>query len=195
VAGTLGITVPRTTVTNSPKRFLEFYEECQSPIISKGCTEPLLLTHKGEKRMTYTYPVQRRNVAAYQSIRYSAVVFQEEIPKKLELRITVVGAKVFPAAIMSQESRALRHDWRHYPSFAGARFYSEYKLPAKIEDFCVRMVEALGLCFGAIDMILTPEGEYVFLEVNPNGQWGWIEQYTGLPIGDAIVEMLLSRAA
>jgi glutathione synthase/RimK-type ligase-like ATP-grasp enzyme len=56
-------------------------------------------------------------------------------------------------------------------------------------------VQALGLCFGAIDLILTPDGEYVFLEVNLNGQWAYIEDLLGLPISAAIAEMLICGEA
>jgi glutathione synthase/RimK-type ligase-like ATP-grasp enzyme len=121
--------------------------------------------------------------------------FRKKFAKGSKLRVTVVGEKVFPAAIRSQESRSLRHDWRHYPHFGGSRYYSVYSLPAKIEKLCVRLVEALGICFGAIDLIVTPDDDYVFLEVNPNGQWAWIEDFTGLPISDAIAELLIRSAA
>lgn len=195
VAGQLGFTVPRTLVTNSPKRFIEFYEECNSQVVSKTATQRLQVTSDGETRLLYTNPVQRRNAADYQAIRYAPVIFQEEVPKKLELRVTVVGAKVFPAAIQSQESRFLRHDWRHYHDFGESKYYSVHTLPEKIEGLCVRLVETLGLCFGAIDLILTPADEYVFLEINPNGQWLWIEDFTGLPISDAIADLLIQGSA
>ncbi len=193
VAGQLGFTVPRTLVTNSPKRFIEFYEECGSRVVSKH-TALLPKARDGEECKGFTYPVHRRNAAGCQSIRYAPVIFQEEVPKKLELRVTVVAAKVFPAAIRSQESRFLRHDWRHYHDFGESKYYSAYTLPEKIERLCVRLVETLGLCFGAIDLIVTPSDEYVFLEINPNGQWLWIEEFTGLPIGDAVAELLIQGA-
>ncbi len=50
----------------------------------------------------------------------------------------------------------------------------------------------LGLRFGALDFLVTPDGEWYFLEINPNGQWAWIEQETGLPISDAIADALLT---
>ena len=190
VASRLGFAIPRTLVTNSPERFLEFYEECRGQLVSKT-TNPLRTARDGEKREAYTYRVQRRDAANYQAIRYAPVVFQEQVPKKLELRVTVVGDRVFPVAIQSQESRMLSQDWRHFQDFAPSRYYSVYALPAKIERRCARLVSNLGLCFGAIDLILTPQQEYVFLEVNPNGQWAWIEDFTGLPISEAVAELLI----
>ncbi len=54
-------------------------------------------------------------------------------------------------------------------------------------------MKTLGLCYGAVDMIITPENEYVFLEVNPSGQWGWIEELTGMKISKAIATLLVQR--
>jgi D-alanine-D-alanine ligase-like ATP-grasp enzyme len=50
-----------------------------------------------------------------------------------------------------------------------------------------------GLAFGAFDFVVTPDNEWVVLECNPEGQWGWIEENTGLPIADAIAKYLLTR--
>jgi hypothetical protein len=193
VAGRLGFTVPRTLVTNSPERFLRFYEECRGQVISKNSTR-LKIRRDDELRMAFTNPVQRRDIAGYKAIRHAPVVFQEEVPKKLELRVTVVGNKVFPAAIQSQRSFRLQHDWRHYHDFGESKYYSAYALPPKVEALCVRLLEALGICFGALDLIVTPEDDYVFLEVNPNGQWQWTESYADLPIADAIADLLIRGA-
>ena len=65
-------------------------------------------------------------------------------------------------------------------------------LPSDVEKFCLALVHSYGLRFGAIDLIVTPRGDWVFLELNPNGQWVWIEQLTGLPIASALVDELLS---
>ena len=56
------------------------------------------------------------------------------------------------------------------------------------------LVERLGLCYGALDLVLTPDGRYVFLEINPSGQYLWIEVATGLPITAALCEMLIQGA-
>ena len=80
---------------------------------------------------------------------------------------------------------------RRYPSFKLARFYAPHELPLEEEQRCIRLVQELGQCFGAIDLVLHPERGYVFLEINPNGQWGWIEDFTGLPIAAAFADLLV----
>jgi glutathione synthase/RimK-type ligase-like ATP-grasp enzyme len=67
-------------------------------------------------------------------------------------------------------------------------------LPERLRLQCVALVRALGLQYGALDFILTPDGRYVFLELNPNGQWLWVERMTGLPIADAIAATLATLA-
>ena len=112
------------------------------------------------------------------------------MPKRLELRITVVGQRVFAAEIHSQQSNHTRYDYRHYDD--NSTRYQPHTLPAEVAQRCLHLVARLGLYYGAIDMILTPDGRYVFLEINPNGQYLWIEQATRLPISDAICDLLLS---
>jgi glutathione synthase/RimK-type ligase-like ATP-grasp enzyme len=105
----------------------------------------------------------------------------------------VVGERVFAAEIDSQRANHTRHDWRHHDTAHTP--HRVHDLPAKWRVACVRMVAELGLLFGAIDMILTPDGRYVFLELNPNGEYLWIEHLTGLAISDAVCELLVSREA
>jgi hypothetical protein len=118
------------------------------------------------------------------------VIVQEYVRKRLELRVTVVGARVFACAIHSQEGGLeARVDWRRE---AGTLRHEPYALPEAVAAKCVALLRYFELQFGAIDMIVTPEGEYVFLENNPNGQWLWIQQRTGLPIAEAIAELLVA---
>src|SRR5439155_14491583 len=91
--------------------------------------------------------------------------------------------------IHSQATNHTRYDWRRY-DFCKTP-HRPHALPAEVQARCVRLVRRLGLCYGAIDMVLTPDGRYVFLEINPNGQYLWIEQETGLPISDAICDLLM----
>lgn len=190
----LGLAIPRTLFTNNPDDFLDFHQACEGLMISKSAFK-VRATRNQELAVQWTSRLDRRAAARYQSIRHAPVLFQEQVPKRLELRVTVVGRKVFAAAIESQENVRISGDWRHYPELDAARHYSAWTLPAGVEKLCVELTAALGLSLGAIDLILTPSGEYVFLEINPNGQWIFIEEYTGLPIGDAIAEMLIRGAA
>lgn len=56
------------------------------------------------------------------------------------------------------------------------------------------LARRLGLSYCALDLVVTPSGDYVFLEVNPSGQYGWLESLTGLPITRELVRMLMRGA-
>ncbi|MDQ3698553.1 MAG: ATP-dependent carboxylate-amine ligase [Gemmatimonadota bacterium] len=113
LASRLGFAVPQTLITNEPAAFMEFYGVCDAHLVSKPLrdTEP---KRGGEQVFLFTNPVHRRDAQAYQSIRYAPEIFQRYVRKQSELRVTVVGTRVFAAEIDSQGSRVTRHDWRHY---------------------------------------------------------------------------------
>lgn len=190
LAGQLGWRVPRTIVTNSPEQFLAFYEECEGRVVSKliAGASAFAQTRVGEKFPSYTHPVMRRDLPSFRSIRFAPIAVQEYVPKRVELRITVVDSQVFAAEIRSQSHSRSRDDWRHHDM--DPDMYHRHALPPDVEARCIDLVRALRLTYGALDVILTPDGEYVFLEINPNGQWVWIEDFTGLRIADAITDYL-----
>lgn len=185
-----GFTVPRTLVTNDPHEYLRFSESVDGNLITKlvryvhGVKGPDDTMH-----VFFTRPLRRRDKVNFRALRYAPMLLQEYVPKHCELRVTVVGQRVFTAAIDSQASKRTKHDWRHYDLLRNR--YDPHTLPERTERQCAELVASYGLRFGAIDLVLTPGGEYVFLELNPNGQWGFVEMLTGLPIAEAIVEELI----
>jgi glutathione synthase/RimK-type ligase-like ATP-grasp enzyme len=121
------------------------------------------------------------------------MTFQEQVSKALELRVTVVGERVMAAAIDSQASVRAAHDWRR----DGVRLvnsWQPYELPVETEEKLLRVMDYFGLNYGAADFIVTPEGRHVFLEVNPVGEFFWLELHPGLPISSAIADVLLGRS-
>jgi glutathione synthase/RimK-type ligase-like ATP-grasp enzyme len=109
-----------------------------------------------------------------------------------DIRVTVVGEQVFPAKIHSQEFEETMVDWRKGEN-AKVK-HERIELPPEIEDKCIELTKRLGLHFGAIDFVLDRGMNYVFLEINPNGQWGWIEKRLGYDISGEIVALLLKGA-
>jgi hypothetical protein len=190
----LGMEIPPTLITDDPDRFLEFYREHDGNLIDKlpSTVMPASL-NAGRELMRFTQAVSTRDVGYARRLRHSPMLFQANVAKKFELRITVVGPNVLAAEIHSQSTRRTTVDWRHYDW--GHTPYRPHRLPERVRRACLAMVERLGLRFGAIDMIVTPDDRYVFLEINPNGQWMWIEEETGLPISDAICDVLVDPSA
>ena len=122
------------------------------------------------------------------SIRLCPVFSQQYINKRYEYRVMVIGKKVLSCRIDSQASQMTKIDWRHY-DFKNVE-HKQVELPKDVQEKLLNFMQKIGLNYGAIDFIETPKGEFVFLEVNPSGQWGWITSLAGLKIPEAVAEML-----
>lgn len=189
VASRLGFTLPRTVIGNSPRSLRTLYAESEGRMVTK--THEAEVVSQGERYVTtYAHVVTRGDLVNHSSVRLAPVIMQEYIPKRVELRITVVGSQVFAAEIHSQVNPSTKHDWRRYD--LDRTPHMPHQLPPLVEARCLELVRTLQLNFGAIDMIVTPTGEYVFLEINANGQWGWIADLAGFPVADAIVDLLVA---
>ncbi|MBX7220857.1 MAG: hypothetical protein K1Y36_12980 [Blastocatellia bacterium] len=191
VAQHIGWEIPQTLITNNPDEVREFYRQYDGNIIYKTVSSPFRLGSGvgTPPQLIYTNRVKASDLERLESVTLAPCLFQEYVPKKVELRVTVVGRKTFAAEIHSQQSERSREDWRRY-DFDNTP-YLVHQLPAEVEAKCQQLVKEMGLVFGCIDLILTPDDRYVFLEINPNGQWGWIESLTGMPIGDNLVQMMI----
>lgn len=189
----IGFQVPETLITNDPDAVKSFAKNLKTDVACKALLTPgITLEQNGDKQGVMLY-TQRLSVPEIFSkaatVKNCPLIFQPYVEKEFELRITVVGTQVFSCAIYSQNSTRTREDWRRYDLTNTP--HQVYQLPPDIEARCVSLVRELGLVFGCIDMIVTPSGEYIFLEINPNGQWLWIEHLTKMPISQAIEDLLI----
>jgi glutathione synthase/RimK-type ligase-like ATP-grasp enzyme len=184
LARSMGFEVPDTVVTNDPAVFEQMVA---GPLcVAKPLRHALL---EGETdRVIFTSRVQRSVRRDSRAIAAAPMIVQREICKAADVRVTVVGDQVFPTLIHSQEEEEAEVDWRrgHGPELR----HEATDLPSDVAMRCVRLVQELGLTFGAIDLVLDREGLYWFLEINPNGQWAWIETRTSQPIAAALVDQL-----
>lgn len=192
LASELGFTIPSTLITNVPDEAINFRTSAPSTVIFKPQRYGYTI-REDSLAFIYTSPINEIHTNQFDKVRYSPVLFQQYMPKKEELRVTVVGNKIFPVKLLSQELDVARHDWRRADPKSITHIPCE--LPQIIKDRCIQLVQTLGLKFGAIDLILTPQGEYIFLEINPNGQWAWIEQVRpDVQIRSALIELLTSAS-
>lgn len=188
-AQALGFEIAPTIVSNDPAEFLDLYRSQAGRLISKIIGSLTLRSRMGSEFMRYTNTVSRRDVMHAQSIAYGPLVLQAYVPKKLEIRATVVGERVFAAEIHSQATNRTRFDWRRYDLRSTP--HRPHELPPEVARRCVELTARSRLVYAAIDLILTPDDRYVFLELNSAGEYGWIEELTGLPISEAIADYLM----
>ena len=191
-ASHFGLEIPRTLVSNDPDEVREFSRTCATGMIAKMLSS-FHVIDQGVEKVVFTRPVTDDAMNRLESLRYSPMTFQENIPKKLELRITIVGDRVFTAAVDSRASEKTKDDWRR-DGHGLMDSWRSYSIP---DDVCRRLLAVMDhfqLNYGAIDMIVTPDNRHVFLEVNPVGEYFWLELCPGLKISEAIADVLLDLA-
>jgi len=191
LAKQLGLCTPKTIVSNDAEEVLKFSKRLNPKyLIYKTLSHPFISETKETFRSVFTSRLEI-SPQTMESIKFAPCLIQEQIDKDHELRITIIGNRLFTVRIFSQDNLSTKIDWRRDQHKIKLR-QELSTLDSNIERMCFQLLKQLNLIFGTIDMIVTPTGEYVFLEVNPNGQWLWIETILGAPISDALITELVS---
>ena len=180
-----GLEIPRTLVSNCREAVRAFVEEVG---VGKVIYKAFSAT---EQDWRETRLLREEELGKIDNVKYAPVIFQSYIEADVDLRITVVGDQIFPAAIHSQET-SYKVDFR---MDIGKARVEAAELPADVEDKLLKLMRTLGLTYGAIDMRRRPDGSHVFLEVNPAGQWLFIERLTGQKITEALASLLQEKDA
>ncbi|MFJ4006435.1 ATP-grasp ribosomal peptide maturase [Streptomyces sp. NPDC090023] len=183
VAERLGLTVPPTLISNDPDDVRAFITE-HGQVVYKALRWTPYRRNDGVGLTTWTEPVTADEVD--ETVTVVPHLFQARVDKVADVRVVVVGPEIFAIRI---DSGLL--DWRADYS---ALSYKRVSLPSGLENALLAHLEHFGLVSGSFDLALTRDGDLHWLELNPNGQWGWLEDETGLPIAAAFAD-LLARGA
>jgi hypothetical protein len=186
VAEECGLTTPKSLVTNRPSDAADFIGD-MSAAIYKTLSSPRI-SYRDHTSLVFTHALSPKDMQNVDRVSVAPCFFQENIAKAYELRITVVGATQFAVKIFSQELPTARTDWRA-ASF-GALRYESTALPADVSDRLALLLRRLRLDFAAVDMIVTPDGEHVFLEANPHGAWLWLETRVRVPVSACFAQFI-----
>ncbi|MFD7458942.1 MULTISPECIES: ATP-grasp ribosomal peptide maturase [unclassified Streptomyces] len=180
-----GLRIPTTLITNRAEDVWAFAAATGWAVVCKPVASPVLI-EDGRLKSVYTRRLSREDLADLRGIDTTAHLFQAWVDKEHEVRLTVVGERMLAAAIRAG-SEAAYEDWR---SDYGTLAYTTTDVPEPVAAGMRRLMERLQLRYGAADFIVGHDGQWTFLEVNPCGQWDWIQGATGLPIAEAIADDL-----
>ncbi|MGH3844642.1 MAG: MvdC/MvdD family ATP grasp protein [Pseudonocardiaceae bacterium] len=186
-AAAAGLTVPPTLITNDPHAVADFAARQPHGIVTKTLYARMPRTEDGQLTgVVYTNDVPPDRYRD-PTIAATAHLFQVKLVKKADLRVTVVDECVFATYIDNPGEL----DWRRSHDNITNQ---PYELPDAVLIGVHRLMRSLGLVFGALDFVLTDQG-HQFIEINPNGQWGWIEHQTRQPISRALATALTATPA
>jgi len=181
--------IPSTLITSDPLAAERFCRDYEWDVVVKPIGHGEVRGETPESdQLVYTSALEKDQAGILERVRVCPTLFQQRIHKALDLRVTVVENECIAVALHSQERDISTVDCRR-DSMQGMR-YSLYRLPENVARRLVELTRSYGLYFAAIDMALDDQGEYVFFEINPAGQWAWLEEIAGAPISDALISCL-----
>lgn len=160
----IGFKIPMTLIGNDFVRL----KEMENRVIVKSL-DTVLLRDNNDCLFVYS-TVESPSAFTDENVSAAPLTVQEYVSPKIDVRVTVIGRKLTAVTITSA-GKGIAEDWRVVDR--DAIEYTEVKLPPYIERQCLKLLEVLGLNFGAIDLVES-NGNYYFIEVNPTGEWGWL---------------------
>src|SRR6266480_2695672 len=185
-ASKAGLKTPRTLITNRPAKAAAFIDQLGGTECAIKPLHPAGVQNEEGYRLPLTTTLPKGH--PLDSVALAPSIFQPYVSEAAELRCVVIGEKIFSAMIHSQANASTRKDWR-----AADCQLEPFSLPERVEASLLRLMDSFGINFASVDMILTPEGEFVFLELNPNGQWLWLEFELGLPLVANMADLLTKQ--
>jgi hypothetical protein len=186
VAKTIGFSTPKTIITNDKNALTEFIKQDR-----KYCIKPLYLGFfelHGNNFIPYTAIIKNSD---YDLITNYPVLVQEYVEKKYEIRLTCVGDKIFPVKILSQVNDNTKIDWRI--ENCAAVEYEKMNINCDINNRCLKLLDCFNLNFACIDLIVGKNNKIYFLDLNPNGQWAWLDEILKLGIAEEIERYFYER--
>lgn len=189
VAKDIGFKIPISGITNVPSIAKNFISS-QSKTIIKPLKIGLIEENEINSKIVYTNEINQHFVDNIDRVSALPVYLQQKIEKQADIRVTIVGKNIYAALIDSQSNEISRTDWRAAQEILP---HTKIELPQYLQEYCLNLTAYFNLNFAAIDLVLDKDNKYYFLEINPNGQWAWIEQILKYPISQSIAEYLIGN--
>lgn len=181
-----GFQIPETVVTNDHKEAMALLRASANGLVAKALYAPLI-EEADQDYFVFTSRLEDIPEDADAEMRQAPVIFQHALLPKTDYRVTVVGNRVFPVRITLGANVAVEIDWRIVKDDIS---FTACELPDSLVDLCKSYVQKNSLVFGAIDLV-EHQGQFYFLEINPNGEWGWLQKPTGIPIAEALCDVMI----
>lgn len=188
LAGQHGLRVPATLVSTNREE-LEQFASLHCAVIGKPVSYGLVTSSQGQAYALHTHEVTRAQLTELDNLGGVPVLLQERVQKGTDVRVTIIGEAIYSVEIITPADAPV--DWRATPE--GLR-YQRCELPPAIEAACRSLMSALDLAYGAFDFIRTENADWYFLEVNPAGEWAWLDVALGLPMRDSFVELFYGKS-
>lgn len=174
VAKEIGFSVPDTLITNNNKLAKEFFTSHEYCIVAKPLSSGYIERDTGGDSTIYTSEISDLNSDVLEEEFLCPIIFQEKINKTVDVRMTVIDNDIHAVALISKNSNGSQILDIRRNNMNGVK-YRPLSVPTDIKDKTLALMSSYSLRFAAIDYCISTDNTWYFLEVNPNGQWAWLD--------------------
>lgn len=182
IAKELGFKIPKSVVTNSNS--IE-HINLEERYVVKSIDTAFFVDE--QEMFTYTNIVSGEEIQE-SNLKLAPVFIQQYVYPKIDIRVTIIGETIFAVKILDENKEGINYDWRKQEK--EALIYEQLKLPYKIKSQLFNLMDKLKLNYGGVDLIKS-DGDYYFIEINPTGEWGWLNPIYDMGISDAIINFMV----
>lgn len=171
-AAKVGLTIPKTFVTNNKKELIHFLDKSEDSLITKNISQGIFIHNDSLMLRALVQKVTIKHLRKLPQT-FHPMMFQEQINKLFELRIFFINDNFYASAIFSQKDEKTKIDFRNY-NFKKPNRTPPFSLPKHIQEKLKKLFLGININSGSADMIVDENGNYIFLEVNPIGQFAQV---------------------
>ena len=185
-----GLHTPDTVITNRYEDVKSFYEKHHvTGIIAKSLAGSWIERDLPQNdTFLHTVEITELDDSIFNSINTTPVIFQEKINKKSDVRIIVLDSSIIAVELKrienGQQSLDIRRD-----NMSGVK-YSVTQIPRQVNNIIFQLIQSYQLRFAVLDFAIDQEGDWIFFEINPNGQWAWLDIEKITNIADFFAESI-----
>ena len=183
----VGFNIPLTSISNDAELLLDHYINLKKQVVVKPISHGDFCN--GEFAIFTNDLSTSNSLPDFHLAHLSPLILQKKIEKIFDIRTTAFGNAIFSFEIKHKNNLKIL-DWRILNP--NELEYKQIDTPRIIKEKILNLMNLLGISFGAFDFAYTKSKNWIFLEVNPNGQWAWLEQITGVCMTDSLIDLLLS---
>jgi ATP-GRASP peptide maturase of grasp-with-spasm system len=191
LAVSLGLETPDFLVSTEKNKLNDFLAQYPKGCITKAISETFYIAHDDTFIISYTEAAKADDLKDYPE-RMKPVLLQNKVDKKYELRIFYLNGVCYSSAIFSQNDEQTKVDFRKY-NYEKPNRTVPFNLPPDIADKIDRLMKQLNLKTGSIDMLVTKNNRYIFLEINPVGQFGMVSDPCNYYLEKKVAEYLMAE--
>ncbi|MDP6635322.1 MAG: hypothetical protein QGG42_10515 [Phycisphaerae bacterium] len=190
-ASRFGLSVPDTILTRDPVVASRKWSQWKGAMVIKPLSPGEIKRADASDGLLYTRRVKADDVKEFSLLPKCPTLLQQAVDKRVDVRVTVVDSDIHAVELSRRDDHGTQLQDIRRDNMTGVE-YTHILIPEDVENCLLKLLRSYSLRFAAVDFVIDRLGEWYFLEINPNGQWAWLDLAGGTRISDSFIQAFRS---